>query len=54
MTNDKRLLNRQTLALFNFWLKKGWNDKRIGDLSLRDFLEVCVFLKRLEAQNDTN
>lgn len=54
MTNQKRLINRQALALFNCWLKSQQKDKRVGDLNIGDFLAICVFSKRLEVTNDTN
>jgi hypothetical protein len=54
MTNDIAILNRQGAALFNFWSKKGWNDRHIGDLSLGDFIEMITFLAELEIENARN
>jgi hypothetical protein len=44
MTKDTAVLNRQALVLFNFWLQKQQNDKRIGDLKIGDFVEMCEAL----------
>jgi hypothetical protein len=54
MTQDTAVANRQALALFNFWLKKRQNDKRIGDLTFADFVEMCEFLATLEASDAAN
>jgi hypothetical protein len=37
-------LSRQGTILFNFWLRKQSNDKRIGDLTMQDFIEMVAFL----------
>ena len=44
-------LVRNATSLFNFLLKKQQNDKRIGEMTLRDFFEICVFLSELETKN---
>jgi hypothetical protein len=49
---DKLRLNRQALALFNFWSMKHQNDKRIGELTFGDFVELCIFL--MEVENGSN
>ncbi|GHT93655.1 hypothetical protein FACS1894122_09200 [Alphaproteobacteria bacterium] len=53
MTTDAALLKRKALALFNFVSMKQENDKRIGDLTIGDFLEMCGFIAELE-DNDEN
>jgi hypothetical protein len=47
-------LNRQAIALFNFWSMKNQNDKKIGELTPRDFIEMCEFLAELETSNAAN
>jgi hypothetical protein len=54
MEIDTAVLNRQALALFNFWLKKRQNDKRIGDLSIGDFIEMCEVLAMAKIENYPN
>jgi hypothetical protein len=51
MINNDAVLNRQGEALFNFWINKHQNDKRIGDLTVGDFVEMCAFLAQLKAEN---
>jgi hypothetical protein len=41
MSINNAVVNRQALALFNFWLKKQQNDKCIGELTIGDFAEMC-------------
>jgi hypothetical protein len=50
MTKNDAILNRQGMALFNFMRMKHQNDKRIGDLTVDDFIEICVFLAELKAE----
>jgi hypothetical protein len=54
MINNIAVLNRHALALFNFWASKKQNDKHIGDLTLRDFIEMIVFLQKMENENGNN
>jgi hypothetical protein len=49
MTDNDAILNRQAIVLFNFWLKKQPQDKRVGDLTIGDFIEMCEILAALEA-----
>ena len=51
MTDKKRLINRQALVLFNFWLKGQEKDKPIGSLTIGDFIEMCGFLNEMEVSN---
>jgi hypothetical protein len=51
MTKDIAILNRQGMALFNFMRMKHQNDKQIGDLTIKDFVEMCEFLAELKAGN---
>jgi hypothetical protein len=51
MTKNDAISNRQGIALFNFWLNKHQNDKRIGDLTVEDFIEICAFLAELKTGN---
>ena len=44
MTDNTAFLKRQTLAFFNFLSMKHKNDKRIGDLSVNDVMEIVKFL----------
>ena len=44
MTDNTAFLKRQTLALFNFLRMKHINDKRIGELSIKDVMEMVKFL----------
>jgi hypothetical protein len=54
MTKDIAILNRQGMALFNFMRMKHQNDKRIGDLTVDDFIEMCKFLTETENKNANN
>jgi hypothetical protein len=54
MTNDTALLKRQGEILFKFWMRKKQNDRRIGDLTLFDFMEMIAFLKITENENGIN
>jgi hypothetical protein len=54
MTKNTAVLNRQWEALFNFMSMKHQNDKHVGDLTVRDFIEICVFLAELEIENARN
>ena len=55
MCDKERLINRKALVLLNFWQTKHQNDKRIGDLTVGDFVELCEFLEQLdEVRNDAN
>jgi hypothetical protein len=51
MNTNNAVVNRQALALFNFWLKKRQNDKCIGDLTIGDFVEMCRFLAEIKHEN---
>jgi hypothetical protein len=53
METDTALLKRQALVLFNFWLKKQQNDKRIGDLTIGDFVEMCEVLTTAKIKKST-
>ena len=44
MTDNTAFVKRQTLALFNFLRIKHENDKRIGELSVKDVMEMVKFL----------
>lgn len=52
--NYQLRLNRQALALFNWLGIKHQNDKRIGDLTIGDFFEICEFLNDMETKNANN
>ncbi|GHU19927.1 hypothetical protein FACS189472_10430 [Alphaproteobacteria bacterium] len=54
MTTDTALLKRKALALFNFVSMKQENDKRIGDLTIGDFLEMCGVLSESEDNNEND
>jgi hypothetical protein len=54
MQKDNAVLNRQALALFNFWSMKNQNDKKIGELTMQDFLEMCAILNEMEIKNGNN
>jgi hypothetical protein len=54
MTKNTALLERQGIALFNFMSMKHQNDKHIGDLAMKDFVEMCTFLAELEVENAAN
>jgi hypothetical protein len=51
MTKNAALLKRQTLALFNFWSATKNKNKRIGDLTIGDFFELCKFLEEVRNAN---
>jgi hypothetical protein len=48
MKKNTAAARRKAILLFNFWLKKRQNDKRIGDLTAEDFIEMCEFLATSE------
>jgi putative lipase involved disintegration of autophagic bodies len=50
MTENTAVANRHALALFNFMSKKQKNDKRIGELTLGDFVEMCELINMKEYQ----
>jgi hypothetical protein len=52
MGKNIALLKRQTLALFNFWSATRNKNKRIGDLTIGDFYELCKLLE--EVKNAAN
>lgn len=52
MTEQGKILRRAE-AIFNFLLKKQKHDKKIGDLKMQDFFELCVFLSDLEIKLET-
>jgi len=52
MINNTALVQRQALALFNFLSNKHLNDKKIGELSLQDILEMVEFLMNGEKTNE--
>ena len=54
MIEKQRLINRKALALFNLWDMKYQKDKHIGDLTIRDFVELVEFLNEVENENDRN
>ncbi|MDR2068038.1 MAG: hypothetical protein LBP41_03565 [Holosporaceae bacterium] len=54
MTKSTALLERQGMALFNFWLKRQPKNKRVGDLTIGDFIELCRFLIEEEDINENN
>jgi hypothetical protein len=54
MSANTAVLNRQALALFNFWLKRQPQDKRVGDLAIGDFIEICELLAKMEAKDAAN
>ena len=49
MTDNTALLQRKALALFNFLSNKHLNDKKIGELSLQDILEIVAFMLKEES-----
>jgi DNA-binding Xre family transcriptional regulator len=53
MKINDAVLNRQALVLFNFWLKKRQNDRRIGDLTIGDFVEMCEVLTTAKIKKNT-
>lgn len=44
MADNTVFLKRQTFVLFNFLSMKYRNDKRIGELSIKDVMEIVKFL----------
>jgi hypothetical protein len=48
MRKNTAVLNRRGIALFNFMNMKHRNNKRIGNLAVRDFVEMCAFLAKIE------
>ncbi|MDR1333589.1 MAG: hypothetical protein LBJ71_00010 [Holosporaceae bacterium] len=52
MEIDTATLSRQALLLFNFWANKKQNNRRIGDLTIGDFFELCEILE--ETKNAAN
>jgi hypothetical protein len=48
MKTDAALLKRKGEILFKFWSMKHQNDRRIGDLTLGDFMEMIAFLNQVE------
>jgi hypothetical protein len=48
MTKNTAVLNRQALALFNFWSASKNKNKRIGDLTIADFFEICKLLEEIK------
>jgi hypothetical protein len=54
MTKNIALLERQGIALFNFLSMKHQNDKHVGDLTVKDFIEMCQFLTETEGSNAIN
>ena len=54
METDTATLSRQGTALFNYMSIKHQNDRRIGDLTLGDFMEMIMFLQKVEKQNESN
>jgi hypothetical protein len=54
MEKDNATLSRQGMSLFNFWASKKQNDKKIGDLTVQDFIEMCAFLAELGDENEAN
>jgi hypothetical protein len=54
MTKNTALIERQALALFNFMSMKHQNNKRIGELTVGDFVEMCTFLAKMKDGNTKN
>jgi hypothetical protein len=48
METDTALLKRKGEILFKFWSMKHQNDKRIGDLTIGDFVDMCEALARIK------
>jgi hypothetical protein len=44
MNINNAVVNRQALALFNFWLKKQPKNKHIGDLTFAEFVDMCEII----------
>jgi hypothetical protein len=54
MTKNTALAERKALVLFNFWLKKHQNDKRVGELAFADFVELCKLILESRITDDAN
>jgi hypothetical protein len=54
MEKNTAAVRRRALALFNFMGAKQQNNKRIGDLTLGDFVEMCRFLTAIEPENQAS
>jgi hypothetical protein len=52
METDTALLKRKGEILFKFWSMKHQNDRRIGDLTLGDFIEMIAFLNQVENNHE--
>jgi hypothetical protein len=50
MKKNIAVLNRQGIALFNFMSMKHLNNKRIGELTIGDFVEICAFLEQSQME----
>jgi hypothetical protein len=50
MNIDTAVLNRQGMTLFNYMSMKHQNGKRIGDLTIGDFVEMIAFLAEMETK----
>jgi hypothetical protein len=48
MNNDNAIINRQGMILSNFMKNRYGCNRRIGDLTLGDNIEICEFLNGLE------
>jgi hypothetical protein len=48
MEINTALLKRQALVLFNFWSATKNKNKRIGDLTIGDFFELCKLLGEIK------
>jgi hypothetical protein len=54
MTNDIAVTNRQGMVLSNFMRTRYGCEKRIGDLTFGDIIEICEFLNIfVKEKNDT-
>jgi hypothetical protein len=52
MEKDNATLSRQGMSLFNFMSMKHQTGKKIGELTMKDFMEMCVFLTEMETNNE--
>jgi hypothetical protein len=52
MNNDIAMINRQGMILSNFMRIRYGCDKRIGNLTLGDIIEICEFLNTLKKRGD--
>jgi len=41
---------RKAMMLFEYMRRKQQNDKKIGELTIQDFFEVCAFLADVETK----